>query len=101
MTMKQVSLSPDWFHGAVSVSRNSDGWQPWRLPHDKLALFPPDDALPMRAAAPAGVRIVCTTQARRLNLQVVPAEAPRTFDLVRGRRLVSTTILEPGAAELQ
>ena len=42
--------------GAVSLEM-ADGWvQPWRIPHEERALYPPD-ALRERAAMPAGVRL--------------------------------------------
>ena len=53
-------ISPDdpriTWQGAISLHRTAAWTQPWRLPYDDLALFPPD-ALRERAAMPAGVRI--------------------------------------------
>lgn len=46
--------------GAVSLEA-CDGWvQPWRIPHEQRALFPPD-ALRERAAMGAGVRLAFRT----------------------------------------
>lgn len=46
--------------GAVSLEKR-DGWvQPWRIPHEERALFPPD-ALRERAAMGAGVRLAFRT----------------------------------------
>ena len=44
------------WQGAISCHRTEEWTQPWRLPYDDLALFPPD-ALRERAAMAAGVRI--------------------------------------------
>ncbi|MFJ3404507.1 GDSL-type esterase/lipase family protein [Promicromonospora sp. NPDC090134] len=51
--------------GAVSVE-HGPGWsRAWRLPHDRIGLFP-GGALRSRAAMPAGVRLVLGTDARTL-----------------------------------
>ena len=44
------------WQGAISLHRTGEWTQPWRLPYDDLALYPPD-ALRERAAMAAGVRI--------------------------------------------
>gem|GEM_PF-4208593 len=43
------------WHGTVSLQRTDDYVMPWRLPYDKLALFPPED-LPGRASPSGATR---------------------------------------------
>ena len=50
------------WQGAISFDDTDDWRMPWRIPYERLALFPPD-ALRERAAMPAGVRISCHTDA--------------------------------------
>ncbi|MAF09326.1 GDSL family lipase [Candidatus Poribacteria bacterium] len=67
--------------GAVTLEVR-DGWvQPWRIPHEQRALYPPD-ALRERAAMPAGVRLTFrTTSASITGLLAVAGEAS-SVDLV-------------------
>ncbi|MFI7067320.1 GDSL-type esterase/lipase family protein [Kribbella sp. NPDC050124] len=58
------SIRPDLealsWEGAIEVVHTPDGSRPWRLPYSRIGLFP-TDALRMRAAMCAGVRIVLDT----------------------------------------
>jgi lysophospholipase L1-like esterase len=68
-----MPLSPDdprlsW-PGAVSLQRERDWVQPWRLPYQRRGLFPPE-ALRERAAMPAGVRIRLRTDATAVAGQI-------------------------------
>ena len=59
------------WQGAVSLV-DADEWRmPWRIPHDEMALFPPD-ALRERTAMPAGVRIACYSDTEFLAGQIEP-----------------------------
>jgi hypothetical protein len=81
--MFDVPLTDNLFHGAISIRRQASGAvRPWRLPVDRLALFPPDDALPERAGKPAGVRLRGWTDASAITLEIEPIDEPRLFDLV-------------------
>jgi hypothetical protein len=57
--MSQI-IKPDHaeltWQGSISFQRDGSSMIPWRIPYDKLELFPPD-ALLERAEKPAGVRI--------------------------------------------
>ena len=44
------------WQGAISLRQLDDRVMPWRIPHDKLDLYPPE-VLQERAAMPAGVRL--------------------------------------------
>src|SRR4051812_46993469 len=66
--------------GAVSLHR-TDAWvQPWRIPHDQRALFPPD-ALLERAAMPAGVRLAFRSDATAVAGDVEPYPESSPIDL--------------------
>ena len=62
------------WQGAISLHRAAEWTQPWRLPFDDLALFPPD-ALRERAAMPAGVRISFRSDTTTLAGRIAPADA--------------------------
>ncbi|WP_285106093.1 GDSL-type esterase/lipase family protein [Promicromonospora sp. MEB111] len=65
--MREIRADDDvlTWAGAVSVE-HAPGWsRAWRLPHDRIGLFP-GGALRSRAAMPAGVRLVLGTDARTL-----------------------------------
>lgn len=94
--MKSIALQAELFEGVVSLERG-DGWvKPWRLPCDRLALFPPEGALVDRAACPAGVRLRLRTNSPIIAVKVLPAETDRRFDLVIENDLVQTTTVAAG-----
>lgn len=77
-------LQPDddrlTWQGAISLER-SDGWvMPWRLPHEHLALFPPE-ALAERAAMPAGVRIAFYSDTDAVSGAIEPDPELAPLDL--------------------
>ncbi len=59
------------WQGAISFVDTEEWRMPWRIPHDKIALFPPD-ALRERTAMPAGVRISCYTDTEFLAGRIEP-----------------------------
>ncbi|MFD7307963.1 GDSL-type esterase/lipase family protein [Promicromonospora sp. NPDC059942] len=65
--MREIRADDDvlTWAGAVSVEHGPRWSRAWRLPHDRIGLFP-GGALRSRAAMPAGVRLVLGTDARRL-----------------------------------
>jgi len=98
--VRVVPADERFFQGAVSFERG-DGWiKPWRLPFDKLRLFPPDEAIVTRAEMTAGVRLRFRTAAAKVGLKVVPTEQNRLFDLVIDDEIIETARAEPGAEEV-
>ncbi len=93
-------IPPEYVYGAVSVQAESDWIQPWRLPHDRINLFPAE-GLVNSAAACAGVRVRFATEAGRLTLVVEPEDEPRQYDLVIDNRLVQGKTLQPGADRIE
>lgn len=101
--MRSVELTDDFFGGAISVERG-DGWlRPWRLPCDRLHLFPsPDDALANRAMESSGVRLRFRTDSRRVTLTFLPLSIPpavsaHSLDLTRDGELAETVTLDAAA----
>lgn len=62
------------WEGAIEVVHAPDGSRPWRLPYSRIGLFP-TEALQMRAAMCAGVRIVFDTDST-----TVAGSAPAPID---------------------
>jgi lysophospholipase L1-like esterase len=54
------------WEGAIEVEHTPHGSRPWRLPFSRIGLFPPE-ALQMRAAMCAGVRIVFDTDSTTVS----------------------------------
>ena len=101
--MKGISLDERFFSGAVSVQRVDGALRPWRLPHDRLELYPaPGDALIGRAMESSGVRLRFTTDAPAVELQFLPLrgdpmEAGHGLDLTLDGELAATVQVAPGA----
>ena len=101
--MQQVSLDESFFSGAVSVERLDGALRPWRLPHDRLELFPsPGDALIGRAMESSGVRLRLRTDAPALSLKFLPLRGEplqegHSLDLTLDGELAATVQIAPGA----
>ena len=68
------------WQGAISLQHAGDWIMPWRIPHEDLALFPPDD-LRGRAAMPAGVRLSFRSDATTVTGYVDATEESSGIDL--------------------
>ena len=107
--MRDIPLQPEFFQGHLSLERG-DGWiKPWRLPHDRRALFPsPDDALMARAENASGVRLRFATASASLGLRFLPLDdGPPAggrehycFDATVEGELVATGTALPGSGEV-
>ena len=101
--MQQVSLDESFFSGAISVERLDGALRPWRLPHDRLELFPaPGDALIGRAMESSGVRLRLRTDSPAISLRFLPLRGEplredHSLDLTLDGELVSTVRVAPGA----
>ncbi len=71
--MQAFPVREAYFEGAVSVE-HGEGWmRPWRLPCDRLELFPsPGSDLVSRGRCASGVRLRVRTASRRLGLDFMP-----------------------------
>jgi len=101
--MQEISLDESFFSGAVSVQRVDGALRPWRLPHDRLDLYPaPGDSLVGRAKESSGVRLRFTTDAPAVELQFLPfrgepMQACHSLDLTLDGELAATVPVAPGA----
>ena len=90
------------WQGAISCHRTEEWTQPWRLPYDDLALFPPD-VLRERAAMAAGVRISFHSDTTTLSgrIEQAAAESPPIDLLCDGRLHASVELAERDAFEFR
>lgn len=90
------------WQGAISCHRTEEWTQPWRLPFDDLALFPPD-ALRERAAMAAGVRISFHSDTTSLagRIERADAEASPIDLLCDGQLHTSVELAERDAFEFR
>ena len=80
--MKSIPLTPELFEGVVSLE-TGDGWiRPWRLPFEKVRLFPPDASLPNPAGTPGGARLYLRTDAETIRIAAEPVADDRLFDVI-------------------
>lgn len=82
------------WQGAISLQRTTEWVAAWRLPVERLPLYPFEE-LHDKAAMPAGVRVTFRSNARSLvcHFQQIPADSPARLDLTaRGELLGSVTI---------
>ncbi len=98
--MQDILITHQMIQGAVSIETVRDGLKPWRLPYKELALYPPDDALPLKAEQLAGVRLIFATDSPIIELTVQPESSvegdKRIFDLTVGSELVQSRRLPDG-----
>jgi hypothetical protein len=96
--MQNIPLIDEFFHGHVSLQRRDGGIMPWRLPVDRLALFPSDNdnRLHAKASESTGVRLELQTDATELELRSAPHGAARRFDATVGGAMVAQAELPAG-----
>lgn len=80
--------------GSVSLEITAGGHAvPWRLPHDRLALFPSFETwgdLSYAAALVSGVRVAFASDTRMIEILHAPADKPRPLDVCCDGRLVAS-----------
>lgn len=83
------------WEGVAGLEAVPGGVRPWRLPSDRIELFPGDD-LQRSGRTPAGVRIVVRTDSRTIALDLtVLTEEIKPVDVVVDGDQVTTVALEP------
>ena len=71
--MQDVPVTPALFEGAISVEAGPGWHKPWRLPHERLHLFPsPDGGLRLRAEMASGVRLRFASSTRNVLVTFLP-----------------------------
>ena len=94
--MKQLPLTDDWFHGAVSLEQRADGIKPWRIPFMDCELYPPD-GIEGKAEICAGVRLRLRTDSTKVAVSFAPLAAAASLDCVADGQLYETLSLPVGA----
>jgi hypothetical protein len=79
--MKEISLNDSLFQGTVSVEMSKEGWKPWRIPYEDLALYPPD-GIGGKAENPAGVRLTGVSATQSVQLEISPSDQDKLIDCV-------------------
>ena len=101
--MQAVTLHEGFFSGALSVERLDGALRPWRLPHDRLELYPaPGETLIGRALESSGVRLRFTTDAAGISVRFRPLRgepmgAGHGLDVTLDGDLAASGRVAPGA----
>ena len=99
--MTTIPITPDFIQGALSIERGDDYVRPWRTDYQQKELYPSiDDNLVNQMSKPVGVRVRFASSSASVTLSVLPAEVPRTFDLVIGNERIDTLTLAVGETTL-
>lgn len=93
--MKTVTLEPALFKGIVSLEPKGGGVKPWRIPYDRIDLFPPD-GLSHNGEVTAGVRLGFATSSTSIQLIIEPTDRNLLFDCVIDGEIIATAPLAAG-----
>ncbi|OME94547.1 MULTISPECIES: SGNH/GDSL hydrolase family protein [Paenibacillus] len=96
--MKQLPLTDEWFHGAVSLERRDNGFKPWRIPYMDYELYPPA-GIDGKAEICAGIRLRLRTDSTEVAVSFAPLADNAAMDCVAGGELCETISLPAGATE--
>lgn len=96
--MQNIRVDEVFFSGAVSYETVDDGIRPWRIPHERRALFA--EPLVERAGAPAGVRLGLRSTTQVIELSLTPYEAQRQIDCVVDGELIATATIGEGEQDV-
>ena len=98
--MHDVPLSPELFQGHISLERVEGGIRPWRIPHERRALFPPN-AIGEKGRNATGVRLRFESDTSTVEVAFAPFETVALFDLVIDNDIIATQKAEPGATSVR
>ncbi|MGG3312300.1 SGNH/GDSL hydrolase family protein [Paenibacillus lautus] len=96
--MKQLPLTDEWFHGAVSLEHREEGIKPWRIPYMDYELYPPA-GIDGKAEICAGIRLRLRTDSTEVAVSFAPLADNAAMDCVAGGELCETISLPAGATE--
>ncbi|MGG4345169.1 SGNH/GDSL hydrolase family protein [Paenibacillus lautus] len=96
--MKQLPLTDEWFHGAVSLERRENGIKPWRIPYMDYELYPPA-GIDGKAEICAGIRLRLRTDSTEVAVTFAPLADDAAMDCMAGGELRLTLSLSAGATE--
>lgn len=86
------------WQGILSLQHGAGWVQPWRLPHEDLALYPYLDVV---ASRPSSARLRFATDAEAVTFRTTPMEEAHAFDLYADGALAGTLPYEKGAEEFR
>lgn len=98
--MQLIRLVPDIFQGHVSLERTGSGIKPWRVPHERRTLFPPD-VLNGRGETASGVRLCFESDSDAVEIRFEPFDTESLFDCVIGGELVASQRAAAGAGSVR
>ncbi|WP_194542962.1 SGNH/GDSL hydrolase family protein [Paenibacillus sp. JZ16] len=96
--MRQLPLTDEWFHGAVSLEHREDGIKPWRIPYMDYELYPPA-GIDGKAEICAGVRLRLRTDSTEVAVSFAPLSDAAAMDCMADGELCQTLSLPVGATE--
>ena len=96
--MRQLPLTDDWFHGAVSLEHRGDGIKPWRIPYRDYDLYPPE-GIEGKAEICAGVRLRLRTDSAKVKITFTPLADDAAMDCLAGGAGLQTLRLTAGSTE--
>ncbi|SET70378.1 GDSL-like Lipase/Acylhydrolase family protein [Paenibacillus sp. NFR01] len=96
--MRQLPLTEEWFHGAVSLERREGGIKPWRIPYMDYELYPPE-GIEGKAEICAGVRLQLRTDSTAVAVAFAPLADDAAMDCLAGEEWFQTANLPAGTTE--
>lgn len=93
--MRQLSVTEEWFHGAVSLEHRKEGIKPWRIPFTDYDLYPPG-GIEGKAEICAGVRLRFRTDCVEFILSFAPLAEAAAMDCLVDGQLFRTLGLPAG-----
>lgn len=96
--MKNLPLTDEWFHGAVSLEHREEGIKPWRIPYRDYGLYPPD-GIDGKAEICSGIRLRLATGSKALALSFSPLAEAAALDCLIGGVLFQKLRLAAGGTE--
>ncbi|KOR89478.1 SGNH/GDSL hydrolase family protein [Paenibacillus solani] len=96
--MKQLPLTDEWFHGAVSLQHREEGIKPWRIPYMDYELYPPA-GIDGKAEICAGVRLRLRTDSAEVAVSFTSLADAAVMDCVAEGELLQRIRLPVGATE--
>ncbi|OMF33171.1 SGNH/GDSL hydrolase family protein [Paenibacillus sp. FSL H8-0259] len=96
--MKNLPLTDEWFHGAVSLEHREEGIKPWRIPYRDYELYPPD-GIDGKAEICSGIRLRLATGSKALALSFSPLAEAAALDCLIGGVLFQKLRLAAGGTE--
>lgn len=96
--VKPITLTDEWFHGAVSLEHLEHGIKPWRIPYQDYDLYTPE-GIEGKAEICAGVRLRLYTDAIAIQVSFAPLHEAIALDCLVGGVTAQTLHLPVGVTD--